>query len=34
MNTIVILIVGIWIGVAFGLIIAGLLLNRGDKDDV
>ena len=34
MNTIVILIVGIWIGVAFGLIIAGLLLNRDDRNDV
>ena len=34
MNTIVILMVGIWIGVAFGLIIAGLLLNKENKNDV
>ena len=32
MNTIVILMVGIWIGVAFGIIIAGLLLNRENDD--
>ena len=32
MNTIVILMVGIWIGVAFGLIIAGLLLNIENDD--
>ena len=32
MNTIVILIVGIWIGVAFGLIIAGLL-NKENEDE-
>ena len=33
MDNIIILMVGIWIGVAFGLIIAGLL-NRGGRDDV
>ena len=33
MNTIVILMVGIWIGVAFGLIIAGLLLNKENEDE-
>ena len=31
MNTIIILMVGIWIGVAFGLIIAGILLNKENK---
>ena len=32
MDNIIILMVGIWIGVAFGLIIAGLLLNRDNRD--
>ena len=31
MNTIIILMAGIWIGVAFGLIIAGILLNKENK---
>ena len=34
MTTIGILMIGMWIGVFIGILIAGLLLNRDDRDDV